>query len=86
VLARQVHDPTPKYSELESKTYIAGATQTARVVATQRAALCADDHHVERAELWVSESNRMVEFMKMARAAVSGTSPTGVGKHTVITP
>ena len=42
---------------------------------------------VERAELWVSETNRMVEFMKVARAAaVSGTAPTGVGTHTVITP
>lgn len=41
---------------------------------------------VENAEIWQSESNRMVEFIKIVRAAASGTSPANVGRHTVINP
>jgi general stress protein 26 len=41
---------------------------------------------VESAELWQSETNRMVEFFKIVRAAASGKSPASVGQHTVINP
>lgn len=41
---------------------------------------------VESAELWESESNRMIEFFKIVRAAASGTSPANVGRHAVINP
>jgi len=41
---------------------------------------------VESAELWQSETNRMVEFFRIVRAAASGRPPANVGRHTVINP
>lgn len=39
---------------------------------------------VERAELWKSDTNRMVQMLRIAKAAAFGTPPRGVGEHVVI--
>ncbi len=39
---------------------------------------------VERAELWQSDTNRMVQFLRIAKAAATGTPPEGIGEHAVI--
>jgi general stress protein 26 len=39
---------------------------------------------VERAELWQSDTNRMVQLLRIAAAAALGTRPKGVGEHAVI--
>jgi general stress protein 26 len=39
---------------------------------------------VERAELWKSDTNRMVQMLRIAKAAAFGTPPRGIGEHVVI--
>ena len=39
---------------------------------------------VERAEVWKSDTNRMVQMLRIAKAAAFGTPPRGVGEHVVI--
>jgi hypothetical protein len=38
---------------------------------------------VEHAELWVSESNRMVRFFSIAKAALLGSKPAYAERHAV---
>jgi hypothetical protein len=39
---------------------------------------------IDRAELWKSDTNRMVQLLRIARAAAFGTPPRGIGEHVVI--
>jgi len=39
---------------------------------------------VERAEVWKSDTNRMVQMLRIAKAAAFGTPPRDVGEHVVI--